>query len=94
MHRKVSNKAHGKLRVYEPHCTLTGAAGALRLAGVTTVRDCSFVSNTAYDKALAVLAVGSVEIYGSSFHKNVFLCGEGQYLKKNPEVCNVVRLSF
>ena len=69
-----------------PTVLLTDEGGALRLAGTATVRECSFVSNTASDYAPAIFAVGSVEINDSAFHKNVFSCDEGQYLEKISEV--------
>ena len=76
------------------HCTSSDVGGALRLAGTTTIRDCSFVYNMATNSGLAVAAVGSVEINGSYFHKNVFSCVEGQYLDEVRQVCKTGPVSF
>lgn len=60
--------------------------GAIRLAGETTVLDCSFVANMASNSGLAVAAVGSMEMSGSSFDGNVFSCDEGEYLEEVQKV--------
>lgn len=76
----------------EPHVPLApdpilpDVGGALRLGGGTSIRDCAFISNLASSGGLAVAAVGSVEINDSSFRGNVFICGEGTYLRTE-KVC-------
>lgn len=71
-----------------PYPVLPDIGGALRLGGATTIRDSSFVSNLASSRGLAVAAVGSVEIHGSSFRENAFLCREGDYMRTD-KVCPV-----
>lgn len=78
----------------EPHGTLSGVGGALRLGGITSIRECSFVSNMASDSGLAVAAVGSMEINGSSFHRNVFSCDEGEYLEEVRKVCKIAPVPY
>lgn len=70
---------------------LLDVGGAARLGGETTVSWCRFVSNKASSSGLAIAAVGSVEMNGSSFRGNVYSCAEGEYLE---EISNVRENSF
>ena len=52
--------------------------GAMVLGGnTTTVRDCSFFSNSVSSRGLAVAVVGSVDISGSTFDGNELYCASG-----------------
>lgn len=62
-------------------CVISDLGGALRISGVSTMSGCSFTSNMASNSGLAVSAVGSLEISGSSFDGNVFSCEEGTFLE-------------
>lgn len=62
-----------------PHSDQSDVGGALRLGGVATVSGCSFTSNMASSSGLAISAVGSLEINGSTFSGNVFSCNKGRF---------------
>ncbi|CAM9384163.1 unnamed protein product, partial [Ectocarpus fasciculatus] len=49
----------------------------MRLGGETSVAGCSFLSNIAYTRGLAVAVVGSANITGSSFDGNQLSCADG-----------------
>lgn len=58
----------------------------MRLGGTTTVAGCSFLSNIAYTRGLAVAVVGSANITGSSFDGNQLSCADGSYRSDTEEV--------
>ncbi|CAN0089674.1 unnamed protein product [Ectocarpus fasciculatus] len=53
--------------------------GALRLGGSADIVNCSFLSNFAYTRGLAVAVVESANINGSSFVGNQLSCANGSY---------------
>lgn len=58
----------------------------MRLGGAAVVSDCSFLSNFASTRGLAVDVVGSANISGSSFVGNQLSCGHGSYRSDTEEV--------
>ena len=60
--------------------------GALRLGGAALVSECSFLSNSAASRGLAIAVVASATISGLSFERNELFCGAGLYHQDNDEV--------
>ena len=58
----------------------------MSLGGSAVVHECSFVSNFAYDRGLAIAAVGVANVTGSSFDGNDFICTAGSYRSEPEEV--------
>lgn len=69
---------------------LPDVGGALRLGGATTVRDCSFVANSASTRGLAVAVVDSANITLSSFDGNAFDCEAGEFLDEIRQVWGAI----
>lgn len=65
---------------------ITGVGGAISLRGEAIIRNCSFTSNLASDRGLAVSAVGVVNVKVSSFDGNNIICGEGEMMQQIREV--------
>eukprot|EP00752_Nemacystus_decipiens_P012380 g10972.t1 len=53
--------------------------GAMRLGGSAVVINCTFVSNSATSRGLAVNVVGLADITNSSFNRNELYCEAGSY---------------
>lgn len=60
----------------------------MRLGGAAVIRDCSFLSNSASTRGLAIAVVGSANISGSSFGGNEVDCGAGSYNNDADQVKN------
>lgn len=58
----------------------------MRPGGAMVIHDCSFISNTASTRGLAVAVVGSANISGSSFDGNELICPVGSYRLDTEEV--------
>ncbi|CAB1096488.1 unnamed protein product [Ectocarpus sp. CCAP 1310/34] len=53
--------------------------GAMRLGGTVDVRNCSFLSNSATSRGLAIAVVAFANISGASFDRNELYCEAGLY---------------
>ena len=60
--------------------------GAMRLGGSGAVSDCSFLSNSASTRGLAVAMVRSMNFSGCSFDRNELFCAAGLYGEEAQEV--------
>lgn len=58
----------------------------MRLGGATAIHDCSFLSNSATSRGLAVAVVASANITSSSFDRNELYCETGFYREDSEEV--------
>ena len=60
--------------------------GAMRLGGSAVVNNCSFLSNSALTRGLAVAVVGSADISDSVFDGNEFTCAVGSFQEDASQV--------
>lgn len=64
----------------------------MRLGGAADIHECSFSSNIASTRGLAVTVAGSANISGSSFDRNELLCAVGSYRNDADEKVQFYRL--
>lgn len=60
--------------------------GAMRLGGSAVVNNCSFLSNSALTRGLAVAVVGSAGISDSVFDGNELYCALGSFREDTSQV--------
>lgn len=58
----------------------------MSLGGETDILECSFHSNSASGRGLAIALVGSANISGSSFDGNELYCGVDSFREDNEQV--------
>lgn len=58
----------------------------MRLGGAAVITECSFLSNFASNRGLAVAVIASAEISNSSFDRNELHCAAGSYREDTEEV--------
>lgn len=61
----------------------------MRLGGTAVIDNCSFLSNSATTRGLAVAVVGSAEFSDSSFDGNELVCVAGLYFEESEKVSGV-----